>query len=215
MLKISIFVQSINNNMGYSNYKNFKQTLKKFNLEETDLNMFPTINPVQPSDWLLQSLSYAKRMPLTNEKSKSERLISPILLEVALYFEQQVTLFSGENLTVDSSIDLAGECDFFFAKQPHKSVLQAPIITLVEAKNENFENGKAQCTAQMYAALRYNQEEGNPTPFIYGCVVTGGEWRFMRLENQAITLDKETYYLVELPKILGIFHQIIEEILAV
>ena len=201
--------------MGYSNYKNFKQTLKKFNLEETDLNMFPEVKPVQPSEWLVQSIAYAERMPLTNEKSKSERLISPILLEVSLHFEKYITLFSGENLTVDSSIDLAGECDFFFAKHPHKSVMQAPVVTLVEAKNENFEFGKAQCTAQMYASLRYNEEEGKPIPFIYGCVVTGGEWRFMRLEGQTLTLDRKMHYLVELPKILGIFHQILEEILAV
>lgn len=201
--------------MGYSNYKNFKQTLKKLQLDETDINLFPTIKLVQPSDWLLQTLAFAERVPLTNEKSKAERIISPILMEVALHFEQQITLFSGEDLSVDTSMDLAGECDFFFAKHPRKSVMQAPVITLVEAKDEDFEYGQAQCTAQMYASLRYNKEEGKPLPFIYGCAVTGGEWRFLRLENQSIVLDTKTYYLVELSKILGIFHQIIEEILAV
>lgn len=202
-------------NMGYSNYKNFKQTLKKLNLEETDLSLFPNVVPVEPSDWLRETLAFADRVPLTNEKSKSERIVSPILLEIAMHFEQQITLFSGEDLTVDPSIDLSGECDFFFAKHPRKSVMQAPVITLVEAKDEDFEYGQAQCTAQMYASMRYNQEEGKPLPFIYGCAVTGGEWRFLRLENQSITLDIRTYYLVELPQILGVFHQIIEEILAV
>lgn len=201
--------------MGYSNYKNFKQTLKKLKLDETDIDMFPNSSFVQPSDWLVQTLAFAQRIPLTNEKSKSERIISPILMEVALHFEKQITLFSGEDLQVDSSMDLSGECDFFFAKHPRKSVMQAPVVTLVEAKDEDFEYGQAQCTAQMYASARYNAEEGKPFPFIYGCAVTGDNWRFLRLEKDIIILDTKTYYLNELPKILGIFHQIINEILAV
>lgn len=201
--------------MGYSNYKNFGQTLAKFNLDEIDVDMFHATNVVQPSDWLRQTLTIADQVPLTNEKSKSERVISPILTEVALHFKQQITLFSGEELLVDAQNDLSGPCDFFFAKHPRKSVMQAPVVSLVEAKDEDLEYGQAQCTAQMYAALQYNAQKGKAIPFIYGCVVTGGDWRFLRLENNILTLDSKIYYLVELPKILGIFHQIIEEILAV
>jgi hypothetical protein len=75
-----------------------------------------------------------QKLPLTNEKSKAERVISPILSEVAVHYEKQITFYSGEDLLVDTSRDLAGECDFFFSKHPRKSVMQAPIITLVEAK---------------------------------------------------------------------------------
>ncbi len=200
--------------MGYSNYKNFKQTLEKLNLEETDEMLFPQIELVQPSEWLLQSLSLAKRLPLTNEKSKSERIISPILTEVAIHFEKQFTMFSGEDLIVDSSRDLAGECDFFFAQHPRKSVMQAPVVTFVEAKDEDFEYGQAQCTAQMYASMLYNEQKGKPTPYIYGCAVTGDVWKFLKLEKGKITLDTENYYLIEIPKILGIFHQILNKFMA-
>ena len=139
--------------MGYSTYRSLKQTLKKLGLEELDVALFPELKEVMPSDWLLQTLAMAKRTPLTNEKSKSERIISPILLEIAMSYEAQITLYSGEDLTVDASRDLSGECDFFFSKHPRKSVMQAPVITLVEAKDEDFEYGQAQCTAQMYASL--------------------------------------------------------------
>ena len=199
--------------MGYSNYKNLRQTLKKLQLTETDVNLFPTIKPVQPSDWLLQALSMAQRMPLTSEKSKSEKIISPILSEIALEYENQITLFSGEDLPVDAEKDLSGECDFFFAKHPKKYVMQAPIITLVEAKKENFEYGQAQCIAQMYAAHRFNQEEGQSISYIYGCAVTGDVWKFLRLEGTQIFIDDANYYLGDLPKIIGIFHQIIQSYL--
>lgn len=196
--------------MGYSNYKNLRQTLKKLALEEIDVNLFPNINLVQPSAWLVEALSMAKRMPLNNEKSKSERIISPILSEIALQYESQITLFSGEDLPVDAERDLSGECDFFFAKHPKKNVMQAPIITLVEAKDEDFEYGQSQCIAQMYAAQRFNEQEGRNIPYIYGCAVTGGEWKFLRLEKSQIFIDNDTYYLDNLPKILGVFHQIIQ-----
>lgn len=199
--------------MGYSNYKNLRQTLKKLALEKIDVYLFPSITLVQPSEWLQQALSMAKRMPLTNEKSKSERIISPILSEIALQYESQITLFSGEDLPVDAERDLSGECDFFFAKHPKKNVMQAPIITLVEAKDEDFEYGQAQCIAQMYAAQRFNLQEGRDISYIYGCAVTGGEWKFLRLEKEQIFIDNETYYLDNLPKILGIFHQIIHSYL--
>lgn len=199
--------------MGYSNYKNLKQTLKKLNLEELDLPLFPNLKPVEPSDWLLQTLAIAKRTPLTNEKSKSERIVSPVLLEVALQYEDRVTLYSGEDLTVDALQDLAGECDFFISKHPRKSVMQAPIITFVEAKDEDFEYGQAQCIAQMYASLIFNEQEGKPIPYVYGCAVTSGEWKFLKLEKNKVSIDTETYYLVELPKILGVFHHIIQSFL--
>lgn len=199
--------------MGYSNYKNFKLTLEKLGLEESDELLFPQIDLVQPSAWLQQSLALAERVPLTNEKSKSERIISPILTEIAVHFDKQFTMFSGEDLTVDSSRDLAGECDFFFAKHPRKSVMQAPVVTFVEAKDEDFEYGQAQCTAQMYASMLYNELKGKPTPYIYGCAVTGDVWKFMKLEKGKITLDIKNYYLIELPKLLGIFHQILNSFL--
>ena len=199
--------------MGYSTYRSLKQTLKKLGLEELDVALFPELKEVMPSDWLLQTLAMAKRTPLTNEKSKSERIISPILLEIAMSYEAQITLYSGEDLTVDASRDLSGECDFFFSKHPRKSVMQAPIITFVEANDEDFEYGQAQCIAQMYASQIFNEQVGNPTPFIYGCAVTGGDWKFLKLAEKQIFIDTETYYLSDLPKILGVFHYIIQSYL--
>jgi hypothetical protein len=199
--------------MGYSNYKTLKQALKKLQIDEVSANLFPTIAEVQPSDWLKTTLSLANEMPLTNEKSKSERLISPILLEVSLAYKSYITLYSGEDLVVDVAQDLSGECDFFIAKHPRKDVMQAPIITLAEAKDEDMDYGKGQCLAQMYASQRFNDEEGHKQPFIYGCVVTGGDWKFMKLVEKQIIIDKETYYLSDLTKVLGIFHQIIKSFL--
>ena len=200
--------------MGYDNFKSLKQTLKRLKLEETDINLFPTIEPVAPSDWLKMTLEIAEKMPLTNEKSKSERVISPILTEAIMPFMDYATLYSGEDLYVDEKNDLNGPCDFFIAKHAKKQVMQAPIITLAEAKDEDFDHGQGQCLAQMYAAQLFNEQEGHPQSCIYGCAMTDGIWKFMKLEGNQAYIDNKTYYLNDLPNILGVFHQIIKFYLA-
>jgi hypothetical protein len=196
--------------MGYSNYKTLRQAIERLDLEEIDENLFSSASPIQPSAWLVNNLEVGEIMPLTNEKSKSERIISPILMEVAVHFRTSVTLYSGEDLSVDDKQDLSGYCDFFLAKHPRKEVMQAPIITLAEAKDEDMDYGKGQCAAQMYAAQLFNERKEKPQPFIYGCAVTGGEWKFMKLAGKQLFIDEKTYYLTNLDKILGIFHHIIK-----
>ncbi len=199
--------------MGYSNFKTLRQALDRLEIEEINDNLFPNREDLAPSDWLKKSLELAKEMPLTNEKSKSERIISPILLEISLYFKGNVTLYSGEDLYVDDKKDLAGPCDFFIAKHPKKSVMQAPIITLTEAKDQDIDYGQGQCLAQMYAAQLFNAQKGKPQPYIYGCAATGGEWRFMKLVGQQVVIHDETYYLSDIEKILGVFQYIIQSYL--
>lgn len=88
--------------------------------------------------------------------------------------------------------------------------MQAPIVTLVEAKDEAMDYGQGQCLAQMYAAQLFNVQKEKPQPYIYGCAVTGGEWKFMKLIEKQVFIDDESYYLPDIDKILGIFQQIIQ-----
>jgi hypothetical protein len=199
--------------MGYSNFKSLRQTLERLNLEEKNEPLFTQVVDFEASAWLKRSLEIAELVPLTNEKSKSEHIISPIITEVALAYINEVTLYSGEDLYVDEKQDLSGACDFFISKHARKSVMQAPIITLAEAKDEDMDYGLGQCLAQMYGAQIFNEMKGKPQNFIYGCAVTGDDWKFLKLEGNQVTIDTKTYYLSGLPKILGIFHHIIQSFL--
>jgi hypothetical protein len=44
--------------------------------------LFDTIAPIVPTAWIQETLAIARDFPLMNEKSKAERIISPILMEV-------------------------------------------------------------------------------------------------------------------------------------
>ena len=193
--------------MGYSKYKKLKVVTQKFGLSAQLYSLFEVIPSRAPSSWLAKTLEMGYLSPITNEKSKSERLVSPILLEAITEFAKQISLFSGEEININKADNLAGPCDFFFAFTPPMPYMEAPIISLVEAKDEDMEWGLAQCAAQVYAAHLLNLQEGKNLPILYGCATTGVEWQFFKFENNTFYIDKMP--MTDLPQVLGTWHWIL------
>lgn len=133
--------------MGYSKFKKLETVTKKFGLSAKREMLFTNIVPFAPSSWLVETLQIAQKFPLRNEKVKSERIVSPMLVEVANFYENYITLFSGEELIIKPKENLSGACDFFFTLIPNSAYLESPIISLVEAKDEDMDYGIAQCAA--------------------------------------------------------------------
>ncbi|MGB0564440.1 MAG: hypothetical protein ACPGVO_21980 [Spirulinaceae cyanobacterium] len=116
-----------------------------------------------------------------------------------------MSLFSGSEFTVDPDKGLTGICDFILSKNPEQLFIRDPVITIVEAKNENLKSRFAQCIAAMTAAQIFNQQENTPIPIIYGAVTIGTTWRFLSLEKNLVNIDLSEYYIKkDLEKILGI-----------
>lgn len=193
--------------MGYSKFRKIQDVVERFNLDMRLQKLFQEIEPVSPSDWLLETLAVSELLPLTNEKSKAERVISPILTEVAKVYAGKVSFFSGEQINIKPEDDLSGECDFFFALQPPKLYIDAPIISLAEAKDEDMDWRIAQCAAQMLGAKYFNDERNKSIPFIFGCVTTGTDWQFLKFENDIYYVDTKIY--TNLKEILGVWHHVI------
>ena len=194
--------------MGYSNFKKISQVTKKFGLKARLTPLFDAVPPKSASEWLLKSLEIAYKAPATTEKAKSERLVSPILMEVVQWFEKNVTLFSGEEININSLDDLAGPCDFFFGLYPLSPYLETPIISIAEAKDEDLEWGIAQCAAQLYAAHLLNQQEGKDVSVLYGCATDGVEWQFLKFEDGTFFIEPKP--VTDLPQILGTWQWIIQ-----
>src|SRR5215510_15733776 len=57
--------------------------------------------------------------------------------------------------------------------------IHAPVVVIVEAKNENFKAGLGQCSATMMAAQCFNTRAGTGLTTIYGAVTTGNVWKFV------------------------------------
>jgi hypothetical protein len=92
-------------------------------------------------------------------------------------------------------------------------------VMLVEAKKENLNAGLGQCIAEMLAARVYNERDQNQSmnqaETIFGVVTSGTNWKFLKLEEQFISIDLDEYYLSNIGKILGILLSCITENLAV
>ena len=118
----------------------------------------------------------------------------------------KITTHVAENQGRVVALDpLNGYCDFMFSASSSQLNLSAPVMAIVEAKNENINSGFGQCMAEMVAAQIYNENKGKPIKFIYGCVTTGSIWKFLQLTEKMIRLDEKEYYLDQIPKILGLF----------
>lgn len=99
---------------------------------------FPDVPPVKPDDLLRQELEEGLPLVLArgSEKARSEWIISPVLTAVRRLLDRQISLFSGEDFTVDPSIGLNGICDFLISKSLSQLEIQAPVVIIIEAKKK-------------------------------------------------------------------------------
>ena len=192
--------------MAYSDWT--LETVKKaFQLEEVNaVGIFSNVEPVEPSAHLATALE--RNVPLAfamgTEKAKSELIVSPILVELREHFDRNISFFSGIDFNIDAENGLTGVCDFLVSLSSSQFHLEAPVITLVEAKRDNLTAGLGQCVAEMIAAQRFNTERGNDIPCIYGALTSGIDWVFFKLEGKKLQLDMAAYQIAECDKILGI-----------
>ena len=179
---------------------------------QESVGIFADIPPVEYSGFLAQTLK--KYIPLAlaigTEKSRSELILTPILVELKELFENQISLFSGREFNVSPEQGLTGFCDYLISKSPEQIIIKAPVVALVEAKNDNIQSGLGQCIAEMIAAQIFNQQKGNEIETIYGSVTTGTNWKFMQLNGQIIEIDLNEYFLSDVGKILGILSSFIK-----
>ena len=124
-------------------------------LEETDL--YSAVEPLDISAVLSEVLNENVPLALSinTEKARSDLIIAPVLVELRKALHHQVSLFSGIELNVDPQKSLNGVCDFIISASSRQILLSAPLIQIVEAKNENIRSGVPQCVAEMYAATDF------------------------------------------------------------
>ena len=199
--------------MAYSNFR-LETVRAEFQLEEVDTaGLFSDSEPVDPSPHLTTALT--RNVPLATaigtEKAKSEMIVANVLIELREHFEHRISLFSGVDFNVDAEADLTGVCDFIVSLSPIQFGLEAPVIVLVEAKNDNLEIGLGQCVAEMIAAQRFNAQKGNAIPCVYGATTSGIDWRFLKLEDKKLHIDMGVYQITQCDKVLGILASMVKQ----
>ncbi|MEG4344813.1 hypothetical protein QUB70_16175 [Microcoleus sp. A003_D6] len=200
--------------MSYSEFTTILKVKAAFGLTTIEGPRFlPQITPIAPSatltDFLANSLPVA--VATGSEKARSSMIITPVLLEVRKILQEKISLFSGEDFTVDFKQGLNGICDFLISRSSEMLEIEAPAVAVVEAKKADLKTGIGQCIAEMVAMQKFNEAKGKPIPVVYGSVSNGTQWRFLKLEEKTVSLDLNDYALVPLEQILGMLVWMVQD----
>ncbi|MEA5570992.1 hypothetical protein [Calothrix sp. UHCC 0171] len=192
--------------MSYSDFKTLDRAINDLNLIlEESHSLFSQVIPVKPSQRLQEALEETLELAtnISTEKARSELIITPILLEVRRMFPGKIGYFSGNSFNVDESKGLTGVCDFILTASENQLLITAPVMAVVEAKDNDIKLGLGQCAAEMVAAQVFNDRKGQ-SKTIYGVVSTGTLWKFLMLEAEILKIDRTEYFITQLEQILGI-----------
>ncbi len=177
--------------MAYDTFT-FDQLRRQFNLEIAERPaLFGDLKPVTISALLRQTLDEGAPLAIamSTEKARSELIVAPVLMEVRRQCGGRVGLFSGMEFTVDRSQGLTGFCDFLMTASSSQMDLRAPVLAVVEAKNDNIRSGVPQCIAEMHAAAIFNARDGQPKRAIFGDMTNGSLWTFLTLRDAQVVID--------------------------
>ena len=129
--------------MSYSDFtlKKVKMAFQLRTIEDQDL--FSHVESLEVSRRLTDILeeNVPLALSINTEKARSEFIIANVMVEIRRIFEHKVSIFSGIELNIDKHKDLSGFCDFVISASPEQFFLSAPVVTIVEAKNENINRG--------------------------------------------------------------------------
>jgi hypothetical protein len=194
--------------MAFRNYKNIGEVLQEFQVTYTEAN-FIRETEFSVSEYFREDLHIVMREGvIDNSKAICENLIYPVMKEVWKLYSSKFTLWSHQALNFDNH--LSGFPEYILAKRSHlgKVVFDKPYLLLVEAKEDKFHEGWAQCLAEMIAAQRLD-DELNLT--ILGIVSNGTTWEFGKLEGQIFTRHINVYMIQELDKLFAAVNYVFQE----
>ena len=192
--------------MSYSDFS-IEDVKEQFKLRlDEGQDLYASVPPIEVSSMLRETLveSVPLALAISTEKARSELIITPVLLEARRQVNHQASLFSGVDFNVDPEHGLRGVCDYLMSRSPEQLTIEAPVVAVVEAKNENMKAGIGQCLAEMIAARLFNQRKGRGLPAIFGVVTTGNNWKFLRLAGDTANVDLAEYHIKEVGRVVGI-----------
>ncbi len=194
--------------MAFSDFSEISEVLERFRIRYSEDDFVKT-KLLNPSEQFQQELEFSRQHfnIFRSEASRCEIVIFPILREVYKGYADNYALWIKEPITYDAT--LSGTPDYLIATKSELGmpVLGTPLIILVEAKKNDFEQGWGQCLAELVAAQKINDDTALP---VHGIVTDGILWQFGRLVEDAFTRNRTNYSLDNLPVLFGAVDSVFE-----
>ena len=195
--------------MPFSAYKTIDTVVKEFQITYTQSN-FIIETEFNITDYFREDLEIVMQDGAADcsEFAICENLIYPVLKEVWKQYRRKFILWSHKSLTYDEK--LSGFPEYILAKKSPLGnvVFDKPYFLLIEAKQDNFEAGWAQCMAEMIAAQRLNE---NPEQEVFGIVSNGDIWQLGKLKSNVFTRNQTFYTIQELDKLFAAINYVFQQ----
>lgn len=195
--------------MAFTQFKSLGETLLMFSIVYHEQTVVKPLSSVQISSAFVEQMRFALEEGLyrTSEYARCESLIFPILQEVWKPHRSVLRLWS--HVAIAAEEPLTGTPDYVIATASPLGniVLGKPLLAAVEAKRENFDEGWAQCTAEMLALQRLNHDS---MP-VWGIVTNGELWQFGKLMDATLMKELSFYAITDLNKLFDALAFVLEE----
>jgi hypothetical protein len=187
--------------MAFSDFKRIYEVQEKFRIKYI-ANEFFKVEAANPSAQFLQEFQFTMENinVFSSEASRCEAIIFPVLREAYKAYADTYALWIKASITYDET--LSGTPDYFVATKSElgMTVVGTPLIMLVEAKKNDFEEGWGQCLAELVAAQKINDDPDVP---VYGIVSDGERWQFGKLVGDSFTQNRTSFSIDNLPVLFG------------
>ena len=152
--------------------------------------------PRPPSDILTAYLPRLRSFDTLGSEAAKLLLVDTMLAEIVPH-HATLKVWKGKPLV---SPTLTGFADYLFT--PRSAYVTTPLLCAAEAKKDDFEQGRAQCVAELAACREKNQAEGHDID-LFGFVSNGQTWLFYKYTTTGEIYETSEYNLENMPRLLG------------
>jgi hypothetical protein len=154
-------------------------------------------DPVEPSAFFQEHLNRLHRHFDLESYEESKKLLIDAICDEAINPLERLKIWKGAQLESDL---LAGYVDYLIAER--KRFLNFPLLCIIEAKKDDFEQGLAQCLVQMQACRWNNLQAKHPID-VLGIVTNGDGWKFYKLAVDGKGYETPLYSTGDMERLLG------------
>ncbi|WP_394754259.1 hypothetical protein [Crenothrix sp.] len=195
--------------MAFTNqFKSLSNVLKHFQIHYIEAD-FKIVRIVEINEAVRQDIVFTLKEVAydVSEAAICENLIYPILKDAWKNYSDIFSIWSHQALEYDD--DLTGIPDYLISKRSElgKIIFDFPLLAVVEAKKDNFSLGWAQCSLEMVAIQKINN---NANLAVYGLVSNGEIWEIAKLENHNFTFYNKRFVIEELDVLFNVLVSVLE-----
>ncbi len=196
--------------MAFTDYKTISAVQQDFQIKYEQDNFLDQKEFEISSSFIEEfQFSYEYIDVRASEYAICENIIYPILRESYKQYHKKLSIWSHKSIQYDEK--LVGTPDYIVAMRSElgKLVFDKPLLMVVEAKKNDFDEGWGQCLAELVAAQKVND---NPKLDIYGIVTDGQLWQFGKLKENTFVFSQKFLTISDLKILLFSINYLLESL---